>query len=308
VGAHGEFATKAKPGVHALKVSLQGEKDFEQSVTLLAQQATRIEARLENLGPTAGLVRGNPPPGHALQNPPAAGPVRENPKDGLKYVWIPPGTFVMGCSPGDVQCKEEETPSHQVTIAKGFWLGQTEVTVGAYKRFTAAALRRMPKPDSYNKGWTNDKLPMFMVSWQDAQAYCAWAGGRLPTEAEWEYAARAGSTRPRYGRLDEVAWYDEGFSGDGQHEVGQKRANAWGLFDTLGNLWEMVSDPYDEKYYLSTPTIDPKGPDAAEYRVLRGGAFWCKPEDVRVSTRWTGDLSETRQDRGFRCARQADVP
>ncbi len=129
--AQGELTMKAKLGAHALKVSLAGKKDFEQSITLAAQQTTKIEARLENVAPPAGTVR-------------------ENPKDGLKYVWIPPGTFMMGCSPGDNECQANEKPAHQVTITKGFWMGQTEVTVGAYKRFAGATGRQMPPEPNFN--------------------------------------------------------------------------------------------------------------------------------------------------------------
>jgi len=118
------------------------------------------------------------------------GTVRENPQDGLKYVWIPPGGFEMGCSPEDKECFAEEKPAHQVTITKGFWMGQTEVTVGAYKRFAAATGRQMPpEPDFSGRpldpGCGNEALPIVDVTWDEAQAYCAWAGGRLPTEAEW---------------------------------------------------------------------------------------------------------------------------
>jgi serine/threonine-protein kinase len=113
------------------------------------------------------------------------GEVRVNPKDGLKYVWIPPGTFMMGCSPGDNECQDDEKPPHRVTITKGFWLGQTEVTVGAYKRFAGATARQMPPEPNLsgrplNPGWSDEAMPIVDVTWDDAQAYCRWAGGCPP--------------------------------------------------------------------------------------------------------------------------------
>jgi formylglycine-generating enzyme required for sulfatase activity len=110
-----------------------------------------------------------------------------NPIDGLQYVWIPPGTFMMGSSPGDNKCKDNEKPAHHVAFTKGFWMGRTSVTVGAYKRSVAATGQYMPyAPELPCKSadWKNDDMPMVNVAWDDAQAYCGWAGGRLPTEAE----------------------------------------------------------------------------------------------------------------------------
>ena len=101
-------------------------------------------------------------------------------------------------------------------------------------------------------------MPIVNVSWDDAQAYCGWMGGRLPTEAEWEYAARGGSTEARYGNLDDIAWYGKN-SGNQTHDVAQKRANGFGLYDMLGNVWEWVSDWYDQYYYQSSPSQDPQG-------------------------------------------------
>jgi serine/threonine-protein kinase len=249
------------------------------------------------------------------------GEVRVNPNDGLKYVWIPPGTFQMGCSPGDNECSDDEKPSHLVTITKGLWLGQTEVTVGAYKRFVAATGR------PHYGDWANDRMPIEHVNWNDAHDYCTWAGGRLPTEAEWEYAARAGSTAARYGDLDEIALYADNSgrqhldsdriwkedqanyavrlkeNGDGAHEVSEKRANGFGLFDMLGNVWEWVGDWYDEKYYQHSPLEDPPGSASAEKQVLRGGSWDDRPRNVSASRRnWMFvGLTPISPSTGFRC-------
>jgi serine/threonine protein kinase len=233
--------------------------------------------------------------------------VRENPKDGLKYVWIPPGTFIMGCSPGDNECYDDEKPSHRVTISKGFWIGQTAVTVAAYKRFAAATGQPMPPAPDFNSGWANDNMPIVDVSWDDARDYCSWAGRRLLTEAEWEYAARGGSTEARYGTLDEIAWY---FSNSGQrtHDVAQKRANAFGLFDMLGNVWEWVNDWYDDKYYQNSPRQDPPGAANGQYRVLRGGSCFNGPRLVRVSYRLRGNPAVRYNLIGSRCGGEVVNP
>jgi formylglycine-generating enzyme required for sulfatase activity len=217
--------------------------------------------------------------------------IRVNPKDGLKYVWIPPGTFTMGCSPEDSECFEDETPAHQVTITKGFWIGQTQVTQPAYERV-------MAKTPSYFKGADR---PVENVSWTEAQEYCRAVGGRLPTEAEWEYAARAGSQAARYGELDEIAWY-AGNSGKQTRRVGQKQPNAWGLYDTLGNLWEWVADWYDDKYYTKSPQEDPRGPSSGKLRVLRGGSWYGDRMDLRAAYRLRFVPDNRYVLIGFRCA------
>ncbi len=265
--------------------------------------------------------------------------VRENPKDGLKYVWVPPGTFQMGCSPGDKECYDNEKPAHEVKISKGFWIGQTEVTVRAYKRFVRSAGKTMPPEPNFigrplNTGWSNEAMPIVDVTWDEASDYCTWAGGRLPTEAEWEYAARGGSTETRYGSLDEVAWHADNSgqqrldstrilnedqknyvqrlkgNGNGMHEVGKKRANGFGLYDVLGNVWEWVNDWYDEHYYQNSPSQDPSGPASGQYRVLRGGSWIDSPGLVRVSLRYRvvpGDR-DLSYGGGFRCVREVDLP
>src|SRR5690348_3133615 len=125
---------------------------------------------------------------------------RENVYDRQAYVFIPPGSFEMGCSPRDAQCSDREVPTHQVHITRGFWMSQTEATLAAYEEFASAT----GAPESPQPG--SRKRPIVGLSWTVANALCAWSGGRLPTEAEWEYAARAGNTRGRYGNSDEIAW------------------------------------------------------------------------------------------------------
>lgn len=238
-----------------------------------------------------------------------------NAKDGLTYVWIPAGTFRMGCSPDDHECFDDEKPVHRVAISKGFWMGQTLVTQAAYARIIGASPSRF-------KG---EHLPVETVSWDEAKTYCRKLEMRLPTEAEWEYAARAGSTATRYGDLQAVAWY-AGNSGpkfvDGRalyqndpknyeekliargnqtHVVGQKQPNAWGLYDMLGNVWEWTADWFDKNYYAHSETVDPKGPSHGEYRTVRGGAWDEDPKNVRLSGHyWLPPDSRTFYT-GFRC-------
>ncbi|MDR3674250.1 MAG: SUMF1/EgtB/PvdO family nonheme iron enzyme [Acidobacteriota bacterium] len=243
---------------------------------------------------------------------PSQGEVRVDPKDGLKYVWITSGTFMMGCSPGDTECAAEEKPTHQVTITKGFWLGKTEVTVGAYKRFTGAMGLQMPPEPYYserplNPAWGDEAMPIVDVTWDDAQAYCSWAGGRLPTEAEWEYAARGGSAEARYGPIEEVAWYFKN-SGLKTDEVGKKRANGFGLYDMLGNVWEWVNDWCDQSYYQNSPLQDPTGPVSGQFRILRGGSWVGVPKFVRVSVRLRVSPAFDSNNVGFRCVGEVFAP
>jgi formylglycine-generating enzyme required for sulfatase activity len=175
---------------------------------------------------------------------------------------------------GDTECHDDEKPAHEVTITKGFWLGQTPVTETAYQRVIGSS------PNQGNGG----DLPAGNITWDQGQSYCQAISGRLPTEAEWEYAARAGTTEVRYGNLDDIAWYLSN-SRFRTHGVGQKQPNAFGLYDMLGNVWQWTADWYGETYYQASERQDPAGPPDGSIRILRGGSYFVDPTLVRASFR-----------------------
>jgi formylglycine-generating enzyme required for sulfatase activity len=207
---------------------------------------------------------------------------------GLKYVYIHPGKFQMGCSGSGCNA---DAPSHRVSITKGFWIGQTEVTQAAY-----AKVMKNQNPSNFKGA----DLPVETVSWYDADEYCRTVGMRLPTEAEWEYAARAGNANELYGELGKIAVYDR--RGFGTAIVRSKWPNAWGLYDMLGNVWEWTNDWYDGDYYKTSPKADPPGPGEGTLKVVRGASWYDFPEVVRASVR-DGTLPKFgSNENGFRCA------
>jgi formylglycine-generating enzyme required for sulfatase activity len=217
----------------------------------------------------------------------------------MEFVRIRPGTFMMGCSMSDGYCESNEKPAHEVRITKTFELGKYEVTQAQWRSV-------MGTNPSQFKG---DTLPVETVSWSDAQEFLNRMNARrdgfhyrLPTEAEWEYAARAGSAGTP-GELDAMAWYYNN-SGNKTHPVGQKQANAWGLSDMLGNVYEWVQDWYGD--YPSGSAIDPAGPAAGALRVVRGGSWeYIIAWDARVSCRSSDDPSGGDATIGFRILREA---
>lgn len=206
----------------------------------------------------------------------AGAKVRRDPKDGLVYVWVPAGTFALGCPPDDEDCYSWEENPKAVSFRDGFWIGQTEVTQAAYQKMTNV------NPSSI-KGAA---LPVNQVGWYAARNFCALTGKRLPTEDEWEYAARALNNTSRYGAVGAIAWYGENSLNE-PHAVATKAANKFGLYDMLGNLWEWVDGAY-------APMPDKK--------VLRGGGFINPARDLRVSNRLWAAPESTNRDIGFRCA------
>ena len=223
-----------------------------------------------------------PAPVNIVPSERRAGQTRVNDKDGLTYVWIPPGSFFMGCSQEDKGCADNEQPARQVTITKGFWMGETLVTQQAWEKATGR------NPGSV-KGPTR---PVDNVGWDEASWYCRTTGGRLPSEAEWEYAARAGEKGP--------APASKAAGRPKPLEVKQTPANAWGLYDMLGNLYQWTADWYDGKYYRVGPQSDPAGPPKGKARVIRGG-----PTSTERSGRLLGltmyNITARYTDVGFRC-------
>ena len=254
----------------------------------VATQRLGVKMNKVAMGPAdSGTASGGPGSITWGSREPSAGTVKLNTKDGLNYVWIPPGTFTMGCSPGDKECYRNESPAHQVTITKGFWMGQTPVTQEACQRV------RGRNPNDF-KG---PGLPVDSIRWRDAKQYCEAVGMRLPSEAEWEYAARAGTTGARYGDLNAIAWY----GGRRTHPVGTKQPNAWGLYDMLGNVEQWTADWYGETYYDQRVARDPQGPAGGDNRTLRGGSWSSVPRGLRVSVRSWANPGDRYDGTGFRC-------
>ena len=200
--------------------------------------------------------------------------LRVDPRTGLAFVTIPAGEFDMGTAKGGY---DDERPVHLVRISSSFLLGKYAVTNQEYQRFLEANSGIKP-PEYWNSSQFNDpKQPVVGVSWEDAQGFCQWAGCRLPTEAEWEYACRAGSKGQfcfgdDEAKLEQYAWYSKNRGGKTQ-SVGQKTPNAWGLYDVHGNVWEWCQDWFARDYYQRSAKVDPTGPDQGQYRVLRGGCW-----------------------------------
>jgi formylglycine-generating enzyme required for sulfatase activity len=225
-----------------------------------------------------------------------------------RMVSISAGEFWRGCSEGDKECDDTEQPGRKVTLA-AFSIDKYEVTVVDYRECVKAgkcSQQGMKVDEACNWDKSREDHPINCVDWGQAAAYCQWAGKRLPTEAEWEKAARAGSaTAYSFGNgstgLGEYAWYAAN-SGGGTHPVGQRKPNAWGLYDMHGNVWEWMQDYYARDYYQQSPAQDPKGPTSGNTRVLRGGAWSSKSEALRVSSRAGFQPGHHYIDFGFRCA------
>jgi len=283
-------------------------------------------------------------------------PFAQQPPNGLPWISIPgnqpPGLswraeFQMGCVPGDSACQGHEKPRHRVTLTRAYALLATEVTRGQFQTFArtmryrtlaeregwGAAFDRNGYSRQDGLSWSapgffqEDDHPVVQVSWDDGVAYCAWAGGRLPTEAEWEYAARGGVADARFvwgdaadgirvpkaaNVADEAVrphfpwWavfpdYRDGFSWTAP--AGSFAANAFGLLDMAGNVWEWTADWYAPTAYASSSAVDPRGPASGRSRVVRGSSWGDEPLVLRISERSYFAPEQRSYFHGFRCAR-----
>jgi formylglycine-generating enzyme required for sulfatase activity len=248
---------------------------------------------------------------------------------GMKLALIPPGEFDMGSPkelieeelrrPGIEEWYREhlpgEAPQHRVRITKPFWLGVTDVTQQEYQRVMGSNPSKFPG---------DPNRPVEQVTWNDAVEFCrrlselpgekaAKRRYGLPTEAQWEYACRAGSTgrfnfssgrnaAPKEyeeNALADYGWFEKN-SGEMTHAVGGKRPNAWGLFDMCGNVWELCQDWYGPDYYAKSPLNDPAGPTGGSVRVCRGGGWATRPWSCRSACRFDYPPDHGRQFLGFR--------
>lgn len=238
----------------------------------------------------------------------AAGAQAVSPVDAMVMVYIPPGEFLMGSSSADPYAFDFEQPQHKVYL-DGYWIDQTPVTNLMYDTCVKAGV--CPEPvhnanENIYYGYpVNHYHPVIYVNWFDAAAYCEWAGRRLPTEAEWEKAARGldarlfpwGNNDPytALANFNNIVGYTTIV---GEYPEG---ASPYGVLDMIGNVREWVLDWYAEDYYQTSPYANPQGPESGEGRVLKGGSFTDPTVNSRAATRYFHDPNSAGVNRGFRC-------
>ena len=238
---------------------------------------------------------------------PQAGSTMTSSVDVMTLVYVPAGEFLMGSDDRDLDADRDETPQHTVHV-DAFWIDRTEVTNEMYRRCVESDVCTAPAHSSRYHANEYEKHPALGISWDQAVQYCAWAGRRLPTEAEWEKAARGtdgrlypwGTEAPDSSRLNFDHLVDD------TTEVGKYPAGAspYGVLDMAGNVWEWVADGYDEGYYAKSPEQNPQSDNPVNRRVLRGGSWNTEAHNVRVANRFWAFPGRNDTD-GFRCALSA---
>lgn len=233
--------------------------------------------------------------------------------DDAQMQLIPSGTFLMG-NGHEGSGDPDEYPVHEVFI-NAFYIDIQEVTNARYQLFVSAT-GYPPPPLWHNPKFNKPEHPVVNITWRDAVAYANWANKRLPTEAEWEYAARGNLVGKKYPSGDIITQNDANYGGIGEVDnwkqtspVGSFKPNGFGLYDIAGNVWEWCFDEYNGEFYSISPKNNPRfgrenAPDNENFRILRGGGWGGSSEDLRVSDRWyhltTGSTI------GFRCVRDID--
>jgi len=212
-------------------------------------------------------------------------------------VYIPGGEYLMGTDKG--HGRDDEQPRHSVSMS-GYYIDRYEVTLRDYKVFCESTGRVFPKRlDKYG-----ENIPVWGINWYEARAYCQSKNKRLPTEAEWEVAARLGDAEGDIGDkeypMDAYAWF-EANSGGEPHPVGKKKPNAYGIYDMNGNVWEWVNDWYDKDYYKVTSKVNPQGPNNGSKKVMRGGSWTANAEKTRIGFRGAFDPFGAQFSIGCRC-------
>lgn len=268
-------------GAHRLTARRQGYKNWEREVQVAANQRAEVVIDIEALRPEP--------------------PVTARTEDGSELVLVPAGGFWMGSGDG----VGHDMPRHRVYL-DAFHIDKHEVTNTLYQRFMNATGHREPRYVQDSK-WNHPRQPVVGVSWHDAEAYCRWAGKRLPTEAEWEKAAR-GTDERRYPWGNE---WDKNRANGSESGIGRTTpvgqypggASPYGAEDMAGNVSEWVADWYDANYYQGSPERNPRGPEFGSAKVVRGGSYYYQPLNVRSSLRNHHSPDNRFDDFGFRCAK-----
>ena len=302
-GMHEYVLTLSMVDVTTMKFENRAKVKFKESMAAATVAAKQVVKQISGIAPS----------------PPVPDIVPSQPAEGENIIYISAGKFTMGSKDG----RSSERPVHTVYL-KAYYMDKYEVTNGQYGAFMKATGKSAPK-EWNDIRFNESNQPVVGVSWYDAEAYCKWAGKRLPTEAEWEKAARGTDARVYpwgndfdcgRGNFDDETKYDRetvpgGAGCDGYVEIAPvgrfpSGASPYRVHDMAGNAWEWVNDWYDRAYYARSPNKNPTGPDSGKYRVLRGGSWNYGPDYVRAAFRGRSEPDYRDDLIGFRCVKDVE--
>lgn len=287
------------------------DQETPSPVTDIVEMPKEVQIEVRPPKPKRAPVRSEVPPVAVQEQEEEEGEavdtemLRQRAVEDLRFAEVRAGVFRMGCTKGDRNCRDLERPSHTVQITRSFRMSSFETTVGAYQACIDANV--CSPLEGVQGGAPMPRLPVTGVNWLEAQAFCEWLGGRLPSEAEWEYAARGVLKGSRFPFGNKISHNQANFEGVGEGDlwwavaapVGSFPSNGWQLHDLAGNVREWVADWYQN--YTKEDRMDPSGPTSGSVRVLRGGGFKSSEEDLRVSARQVAGPTARASDIGFRC-------